>query len=205
MLGSTPSPSSKSEDTSITPPEAWGGEKLSDKYAHMRAFPSRLGILTANQASSSFPPDLFATLNQTSLGSSANPSSNFANLQTKDISLNQDISLGALDSYSLPASMSPGVKGVLGGLAATDPLASSGRKYTSYAQRINGTSPVTGSPKIKKTELEPREIFNNLLSKPDNSAAIVIPALNVRCQIFDARYIIIILSAVILDHILCVP
>ena len=38
MLGSTPTPtpSSKSEDSSITPPEAWGGERLSDKYTHLR-------------------------------------------------------------------------------------------------------------------------------------------------------------------------
>ncbi|KAJ4719943.1 protein NEDD1 [Melia azedarach] len=56
LLGSTPAPSSKSEDSSITPPEAWGGEKLSDKFAHLCQplnLPSRFGMSSSSGPTSS--------------------------------------------------------------------------------------------------------------------------------------------------------
>ncbi|PRQ38117.1 hypothetical protein RchiOBHm_Chr4g0410231 [Rosa chinensis] len=47
LLESIPAPYSKSEDSSITPPEAWGGERLSDKYTNLlqpNIMPSRFGM-----------------------------------------------------------------------------------------------------------------------------------------------------------------
>ncbi|KAF9674679.1 hypothetical protein SADUNF_Sadunf10G0152000 [Salix dunnii] len=54
--GSTPSPSSKSEDSSITPPEAWGDERLSDKTAHLHQplnLPSRCAMTSGSSTSGS--------------------------------------------------------------------------------------------------------------------------------------------------------
>ncbi|KAJ6357653.1 hypothetical protein OIU78_005489 [Salix suchowensis] len=51
--GSTPSSSSKSDDSSITPPEAWGDERLSDKTANLHQplnLPSRFAITSGSSA-----------------------------------------------------------------------------------------------------------------------------------------------------------
>lgn len=172
MLGSTPSPSSKSDDSSITPPEAWGGEKPSDKYAHMRTLPSRMGIFaSSSQATGSFLaglPDM-STTSQTSISSSTSSSFSYANLRTKDISLNQESSIGQ---------------------ANPDPPASLTRRFSTYAERISttsaysdGTSSSMASPKVKKTGAETRELFGGTLSKPDASTTMEIgglPMVNVR-------------------------
>ncbi|XWS07705.1 hypothetical protein CRYUN_Cryun41cG0012800 [Craigia yunnanensis] len=42
--GSTPPPSFKSEEASITPPEAWGGEKIYDKFTLLHQLPSHFGM-----------------------------------------------------------------------------------------------------------------------------------------------------------------
>lgn len=192
-MSSTPSPSSKSEDSSITPPEAWGGEKPSDKYTHLRSLPSRFGMFASSSQTAgsvlSGLPDLSST-SQTSISSSTTSNFSYANLRNKDVSLNQESSIDLpehLSSSSGPTSL--GTKGILANL---DPSASLAlpRRFSTYAERISttssfsdGTSLSTGSPKIKKTGAEREELFSSLLSKSDTSAAVepgILPAINVR-------------------------
>jgi protein NEDD1 len=200
-LGSTPTPSLKSEDLSITPPEAWGGEKLPDKYAHLLqqgTLTSRLGMLApAGQSSGSMfsgLQDLSLSLSQTSISSLANSNFSFANLRTRDVSSNQETSLGVPEHLS-SSSMSPslGNKGITG-QANLDSLGPASltlpRRYSTYAERIStassfsdGTSLSGGSPKLKKTGAETREeLLNSLLAKSDTMVATesgILPTVNV--------------------------
>lgn len=187
-MGSTPPPSSKSEDSSITPPEAWGGEKLTDKYTYPNQpvnLPSRLGMLSsAGQTAGSMlsgmqdTPSSTGTIYYTSSGVS------YANLRAKDASASQETSSGFTDhtfSTSLPLSIN--TKTSLG-QANTDsprildsPRMSFPRRST-YAERISTTSTFSdgvslsvGSPKIKKSGAETKEdLLNSLLLKSDISA-----------------------------------
>ncbi|KAG5237526.1 transducin family protein [Salix suchowensis] len=73
--GSTPSSSSKSDDSSITPPEAWGDERLSDKTANLHQplnLPSRFAITSGSSALGSMfsgLQDLPSSTSQTGTGS----------------------------------------------------------------------------------------------------------------------------------------
>ncbi|KAJ6311816.1 hypothetical protein OIU77_013545 [Salix suchowensis] len=75
--GSTPSSSSKSDDSSITPPEAWGDERLSDKTANLHQplnLPSRFAITSGSSALGSMfsgLQDLPSSTSQTELISSS--------------------------------------------------------------------------------------------------------------------------------------
>lgn len=189
-MGSTPPPSSKNDDSSITPPEAWGGEKLSDKYAYTRQpvnAPSRFGLLASGGQTAG---SLFSGLQDTSssMGISSYTSSglSFANLSTKDVSTSQDTSLGFTDhmlSTSLPLSIN--TKASLGQANIDSPrihdsprMSPFPRRFSTYAERISTTSTFTdgvslsvGSPKIKKSGAETREeLLNSLLLKSDISA-----------------------------------
>ncbi|XP_062092605.1 protein NEDD1 isoform X1 [Humulus lupulus] len=194
MLGSTPSPSSKSEDSSsITPPEAWGGERPSDKYAHLRTLPSRLGMFASSSQTTgslfSGLPDLSST-SQATISSSTNSNFSYANLRNKDISLNQESSI-ALPEHLTSSSMamSPSTKAIVG-QANLDPSASPSlpRRFSTYAERISTTSSFsdgaslsTGSPKVKKTGVEREELFSSILSKSEASAALelgILPTIN---------------------------
>ncbi|ONI24452.1 hypothetical protein PRUPE_2G241200 [Prunus persica] len=193
LLESTPAPSSKSEDSSITPPEAWGGERLSDKYTHLRqpiTFPSRFGMSAQTSGSIlSGLPDMSLTASLTSISSSANLGSSYPNLRTKDVSSNQETSLGFPEHISSSAMpMSPGNKGIMGHLDSPTSLALP-RRFSTYAERISTTSSyndrtslAVGSPKTKKTGAEGREeLLNSLLSKSDSSTATesgILPAMN---------------------------
>lgn len=197
---STPTPSSKSEDSSITPPEAWGGEKLSDKLAHLRQplnLPSRFGTLTSGglMSGSTFSglQDLSSSSSQTSMSSFTSFNRSFSNLQTKDISVNQETSTGLSEQISSSSmSLSLGTKGIMGPAILEAPGPASlalPRRFSTYAERISTTSSFSdgislsvGSPKTKKTGIETREDLLNSLLRSDTSSvteAGILPAMNV--------------------------
>ncbi|XP_027331322.1 protein NEDD1 isoform X2 [Abrus precatorius] len=189
LVGSTP-PSSKSEDSSITPPEAWGGERLTDKYAFPRQpvnVPSRFGMLASGgQTAGSTFSGLQDTSSSVAISSYTSSSLSFANLRAKDASTSQETSLGFTDhmfSTSLPLSIS--TKTSLGQanvdsprIVASPRMSSFPRRFSTYAERISttstfsdGVSLTVGSPKIKKSGAETREeLLNSLLLKSDVSA-----------------------------------
>ncbi|KAL5126791.1 Protein NEDD1 [Glycine soja] len=190
LLGSTPPPpSSKNEDSSITPPEAWGGERLSDKYAYTRQpvnAPSRFGVLaSAGQTAGSMLSGLQDTSSSVGVSSYTSSSLSFANLRAKDASSSQETSLGFTD-HMFSAPMSINTKTSLG-QAIDSPkildsprMSSFNRRFSTYAERISTTSTLSdgvslsvGSPKIKKSGAETREeLLNSLLLKSDISAPI---------------------------------
>ncbi|KAL5733144.1 hypothetical protein ACOSP7_032485 [Xanthoceras sorbifolium] len=200
QLTSTPSPTSKSEDSSITPPEAWGGEKLADKIVHLRQplnLPSRFGTLTSGGLTSgsmySGLHDTSSSFGQTNMSSLTNSNPSYENLRTKDVFPNSDTpSLGFPEHLSSSlTSLSLGTKGISGSVGDSPRTTSLTlpRRFSTYAERISttsafsdGTSLSVGSPKTKKTGAETREeLLNNLLSRSDASAATepgTLPAIN---------------------------
>lgn len=187
LLGSTPAPSSRNEDSSITPPEAWGGERLSEKYAHLRqpaTLPSRFGMLgTGAQSSGSMfsgLQDVSSSFSQTNISSLTNSNFSYANLRSKDLASNQETSLVFPDHLSSSSmSLSLGTKGITGQVNIDSPSLILPRRYSTYAERIStasslndGTSSSVGSPKLKKTGAETREeLLNSLLAKSDTTVA----------------------------------
>ncbi|KAM1183016.1 hypothetical protein ACFX19_001441 [Malus domestica] len=179
LLESTPAPSSKSEDPSITPPEAWGGERFSDKFRQPITFTSRIGMSAQTSGPTlSGLPDMSLT-------------AKFANLRTKDLSSIQETSLGFPEHISSSAMpMSPGNKALLGQANLDSPTSLTlPRRFSTYAERISTTSNFSdrtslavSSPKTKKTGAEGREeLLNSILSKSDTSTATesgVLPAMN---------------------------
>ncbi|KAK7385727.1 hypothetical protein VNO78_31546 [Psophocarpus tetragonolobus] len=192
LVGSTPPPSSKNEDSSITPPEAWGGERLSDKYAYARQpvnVPSRFGMLTSvGQTAGSVLSGLQDASSSVGVSSYTSSSLSFANLRAKDVSTSQETSLGFTDhmfTTSLP--LPNNTKTSLGPATVDSPkildsprMSSFNRRFSTYAERISTTSTFSdgvslsiGSPKIKKSGAETREeLLNSLLLKSDASAPI---------------------------------
>ncbi|KAK7321541.1 hypothetical protein VNO77_32292 [Canavalia gladiata] len=189
LVGSTP-PSSKSEDSSITPPEAWGGERLTDKYAYPRQpvnVPSRLGILASgSQTAGSTFSGLQDASTSVGISSYTSSSLNFANLRAKDGSTSQETSLAFTDHmFSTALPLSVNTKTTLGQANVDSPrihdsprMSSFPRRFSTYAERISTTSTFSdgvslsaGSPKIKKSGAETREeLLNSLLLKSDISA-----------------------------------
>lgn len=162
---SSPVSSNTIEPSTITPPEAWGGERVSDKFARSRqqmTLPSRFATLTSSSSISSGYmmtgfQDLSLPLSQTSISLRARD--NFSSQETP--LANTEIPFGS-------TSVSLGVKGNTesSGLALTQT-----RRFSSYAERIStnpsfsdGTSNVVGSPKIKKTGAETSEEILNSFS-----------------------------------------
>ncbi|XP_011036044.1 PREDICTED: uncharacterized protein LOC105133578 isoform X2 [Populus euphratica] len=199
--GSTPTPSSKSEDSSITPPEAWGGERLSDKIAHLRQplnLPPRFGMASGSSTSGSMfssLQDLPSSTSQTSMSSLTSSSRGFSNLRARDVSLNQETSVGFPEHISSSSMfLSLGAKGITGpaNLETSGPASLNlPRRFSTYAERISttssfsdGTSLSVGSPKTKKTGVETREeLLNSLLLRSDALAVTepgIVPAMNVR-------------------------
>ncbi|CAI9295942.1 unnamed protein product [Lactuca saligna] len=162
-ISQPPSSSPKSEEpSSITPPEAWGGERLSDKFIRpprqQVSLPSRFAAMTSSSTGS-----MLTGLEDLSSGLPP-----LANLRVYDSSStsNQDSPL---------ASLSVGIKGSLESSTPT-------RRFSSYAERIStnpsfsdGTSTAVGvgSPKMmKKTGGETREeLLNSLTPRHDMSSA----------------------------------
>ncbi|WOG93970.1 hypothetical protein DCAR_0313260 [Daucus carota subsp. sativus] len=195
QLISTPTSSMSGDSSSITPPEAWGGERLSDKFNHARqsvtAFPSRFATLSSTSMSSG---SMFSGLQDLSLSSSQMSTSSLvdaqlglANLRTKEITSNQDANVGLSEHVPFNfTSLSQTAKGIPGqaNLESLPP-----RRFSSYAERISttpsfseGASMSVGSPKIKKTGTETREeLVSSMLYRSDVSFAAEagnIPSLN---------------------------
>ncbi|KAF2296146.1 hypothetical protein GH714_036350 [Hevea brasiliensis] len=189
--GSTPTPSSKSEESSITPPEAWGGERLSDKLTHLRQplnVPSHFGMLT----SGSFQ-DLPSSTSQTIMSSLTISNMSFSNLCPRDVSSNQESSMGFSElSSSSSMSQSLSTKSIIGQTNLDVPGSGAltlPRRFSTYAERIStassfidGNSLSVSSPKTKKTGAETREeLLSSLLSRSDTSAVTeqgILPAVN---------------------------
>ncbi|CAL0307620.1 unnamed protein product [Lupinus luteus] len=187
LVGSTPLPCSKNEDSSITPPEAWGGEKLSDKYNFSRQpinASSHFGMLASG---AQIAGSMFSGLQSTSSSMGIGSSLSYANLRSKDISTSQETSLGFPDHlFSASSSLSINTKTSLGQAANIDSprildsprMSPFPRRFSTYAERISTTSTFgdgvslsVSSPKIKKSGAETREeLLNSLLSKSDISA-----------------------------------
>ncbi|KAK4734108.1 hypothetical protein R3W88_008369 [Solanum pinnatisectum] len=179
QLSSTPISSRGDDSSSITPPEAWGGERLSDRLSHLR-LPSRFAISTSGPLApgtmlSGLQDNFPATQSISSLTSS---SLSLANLRIKE-NPNEETILGSSEHVS-STSFSVGTKGITG-QGTLDSLGSTmslPRRFSSYAERI-GTTPSfsdgtlsAGSPKTKKTGAETREeLLNSLLSRSDTSSA----------------------------------
>lgn len=202
QLGSTTPQSSKSEDSSTTPPEAWGGEKVLDKYAHIRqplTLPSRLGTLAGSQTSGSMFSfqDFPSSVSPTSISSLTNSNFDYTNLRSKDASNIQETPLGYSElPPSSSLSLSFGPKGVMGQTTVESSGTASltlPRRLSTYAERISTTSSFSdgpsisvGSPKTKKTGVETKEeLLSSLLSRSQTSAALepgTLPTINVSIQ-----------------------
>ncbi|KAJ6772708.1 PROTEIN NEDD1 [Salix koriyanagi] len=162
--GSTPSSSSKSDDSSITPPEAWGDERLSDKTANLHQplnLPSRFAITSGSSALGSMfsgLQDLPSSTSQTGTGSLTNSSCSFSNLHTMDVSLNQETSMGfpeLISSSSMP--LSSGTKGIMGlaSLEASGPASlNQPRRFSTYAERISTTASFSDGASLSLRTLE---------------------------------------------------
>ncbi|XP_010452509.1 PREDICTED: protein NEDD1 isoform X1 [Camelina sativa] len=185
----TPTASSKSEDSALTPPEAWGGdkfsekfnqlanEKFSDKFSHLHA-PSRLAVSSTSASTSgsmfSSSRDFHLSFGQTNL---TNVSSEFP--RSRDFSSTFDTS-STLTDNNLPSSPMF-TKGIAapGNIDSLRLSPNFTRRFSTYAERISTTSSFSdgasltlGSPKIKKTGAETREeVLNNLLPRPETVAA----------------------------------
>ncbi|KAK1355271.1 Transducin/WD40 repeat-like superfamily protein [Heracleum sosnowskyi] len=186
QLISTPTSSMSGASSSITPPEAWGGERLSDKLNHARqsvTFPSRFATLpyTSMSSGSMFSglQDLSLSTSQMSTSSLADANLGLPNLRTKNITPNQDTSIGL--SEHVPFNFTTqGAKGISGQANLENLTAfTAPRRFSSYAERISttpsfseGASMSVGSPKTKKTGTETREeLVNSMLSRSDVSFA----------------------------------
>ncbi|PIA53929.1 hypothetical protein AQUCO_00900476v1 [Aquilegia coerulea] len=192
LLGSTYTPPSKSKDSlPVTPPEAWGGEGLYDKFDRQPfTFPSRFGMLTSGALTSSSMAGLHNSLSSTgqmSMGSLANVGPSYPYLQMKDISSNVETLSGVAENAHFSSmAKSLGTKGVTAQASIESP-SSFPRRLSTYAERISTTpsfsdgTTLTGSPKAKKTGTETREEINMLL-KSDTPAATIggmLPTINV--------------------------
>ncbi|KAJ8528449.1 hypothetical protein K7X08_022141 [Anisodus acutangulus] len=184
-LSSTPIPSRSDDSSSITPPEAWGGERLSDRLSHLRqsgSMPSRFAISTSGPLA---PGTMLSGLQDTfpatqSISSLTSSSLSLANLRIKENSHEETFQGSPEHVPSSSTSFSVGTKGITG-QGTLDSLGSTmslPRRFSSYAERIS-TAPSfsdgslsVGSPKTKKTGAETREeLLNSLLSRSDTSSA----------------------------------
>lgn len=181
MESVAPPPSSKDDASAITPPEAWGGEKLSEKYTYLRQSinaPSRFGTLASGvQTAGSMSSGLQAS-SSSDVTSLTTSNINFANLRSKDVSSSQETSLGFPDHLS--NSLSINTKSILGQVNLDSPRISAlSRRFSTYAERISTTSTFSdgvslsvGSPKVKKSGAETKEeLLNSLLLKSDTSVS----------------------------------
>ncbi|KAL3341743.1 hypothetical protein AABB24_025985 [Solanum stoloniferum] len=179
QLSSTPTSSRGDDSSSITPPEAWGGERLSDRLSHLR-LPSRFAISTSGPLA---PGTMLSRLQDNfpatqSISSLTSSSLSLANLRIKE-NPNEETILGSSEHAS-STSFSVGTKGITG-QGTLDSLGSTmslPRRFSSYAERISTTPSFSdgtlsvGSPKTKKTGAETREeLLNSLLSRSDTLSA----------------------------------
>lgn len=195
QLISTPTSSTTSASSSITPPEAWGGERLSDKLNHARQIPSRFATLSYTGMSSgsmfSGLQDLSLSTSQMSASSLTDANLGLANLRTKNITSNQDTGIGFSEHvpFNFTTQGAKGISGQANLESLSTAFTTAPRRFSSYAERIStapsfseGASMSVGSPKTKKTGTETRELLNGMLSRSDVSSAAEaanLPSLNV--------------------------
>ncbi|KAG8380755.1 hypothetical protein BUALT_Bualt06G0049000 [Buddleja alternifolia] len=176
QLTSTPATSHTDDSSSITPPEAWGGERyIPHRQASINML-SRFSTLTSTSSSSGLMlsglQDSQSTSSLTSSGLS------LANLRSRE-TLNQETPLGFPDAVSSPV----GAKSITG-LDNLGPALSHPRRFSSYAERISATPSFTdasvGSPKSKKTGAETREELLRLSRSemPSVTGTSVLPTTN---------------------------
>ncbi|GFP81752.1 protein nedd1 [Phtheirospermum japonicum] len=179
----TPSPVSTHTDDSpsITPPEAWGGEKLSDKLSHHRqsiSMPSRFATLASTSSSSSA---LMLSGFQDSGPTNQSTSSLTSGLSLSNLRSREPPNHETLLGYSEAVSSPVGTKGFTpqANFDNLGPALSLPRRFSSYAERIGATPSFSdassfpvASPKSKKTGAETREeLLNSLLSKSEMTSA----------------------------------
>ncbi|KAK4487842.1 hypothetical protein RD792_003578 [Penstemon davidsonii] len=155
----TPVSTRANDSSSITPPETWGGERLSDKFVHYLRqsinMPSRFELLTSTNASSGLQDSVRSTSSLTS-GLSLN------SLITRQTS-NQETPIVSSEALSSPLA----TKNIItwqNNLDTLGPALSFPRRLLRYAERIGTTPSLSdaspfqlGSPKSKKTGTETRE------------------------------------------------
>lgn len=173
------SPVKTEEPSSITPPEAWGGERVSDKFARSRqqgTLPSRFATLASSSSMSS--GSMMTGLQDISLPSSQTG----INFRLRDNSFSQESPLAYTDVPFGSTSISLGMKGNMdsSGLALTQT-----RRFSSYAERIStnpsfsdGTVSAVGSPKVKKTGAETKEELLNSFSPRHEMPAVSEPGIS---------------------------
>lgn len=196
---SSPASSSKSEESAITPPEAWGGERLSERLSNLRQplnYPSRFGMPTSSSLTSgslfSGLQELSTSTSQPSMSALTDANLIYANIRNKDFSTNQETKAGTSESIPLRTLSLPlGMKADVGQTNPESPRASLNlpRRFSTYAERISTASSFTdgmtfsGSPKVKKTGAESREeLLPSLLQRSDllgASESRILPTINV--------------------------
>ncbi|CAN4123337.1 unnamed protein product [Withania somnifera] len=185
QLSSTPISSQGDDSSSITPPEAWGGERLSDRLSHLRQsgnMPSRFAISTSGPLA---PGTMLSGLHDNfpatqSISSLTSSSLSLGNLRIKENSYEETSLVLSEHVPSSSTSFSVGTKGITG-QGTLDSLGSTmslPRRFSSYTERISTTPSFSdgtlsvSSPKTKKTGAETREeLLNSLLSRSDMSSA----------------------------------
>ncbi|KAK4431728.1 protein NEDD1 [Sesamum alatum] len=180
QLATTPASTNTDDSSSITPPEAWGGLRLSDKLSHQRQsinMPSRFATLTSTSLSSGLMlSGLQDSVSPNLSTSSLTSGLSLANLRSRDTP-NQETSLRSPEAVSSPL----GTKSITGQVNLDNlvPALSLPRRFSSYAERIGATpsfsdasSLPVGSPKSKKTGAETREeLLSSLLSRSEMPSA----------------------------------
>ncbi|KAK9672061.1 hypothetical protein RND81_12G073600 [Saponaria officinalis] len=189
LPGFSTAATSKSDDSSsLTPPEARGGERLSDKLALFRQTgykPSRFSMLTSGSTSTS----MFSGLQDSSLETrsalnySTGSSPFTESFRSNDVASAQETSLG-ISGHVPFSSLSQNIGSKFVAAQPNREFAvpsswSPSRKLSTYAERIStslahndGVSASLGSPKIKKTGVETREeLRNSFLSRSATSSA----------------------------------
>ncbi|CAA2934560.1 NEDD1 isoform X2 [Olea europaea subsp. europaea] len=182
------SASTYGDDSSITPPESWGGERFSDKLIHLRQSvnaPSRFSMLTSSSLSSG---SMLSGSQDVNLPTSQSTSSLTSNMGLAKLRVRETSHQETLLATSEHLSPSLGTKGFTGkgNADSLSPAFSLHRRFSSYAERIGATpsfsDAAVGSPKTKKTGAETREeLLNSLLSRSGMSSATeagVVPTIN---------------------------
>ncbi|KAK4487841.1 hypothetical protein RD792_003577 [Penstemon davidsonii] len=160
----TPVSTRADDSSSITPPEDWGGERLSDKYLHQ-------------QRQSINMPTRFALLTSTNASSGSMSSGLQVGLRSTRETSNQETPLVSSEALSSPLATKNFMSGQ-NNLDTLGPALSIPRRFLSYAERIGATPSLSdaspfqlGSPKSKKTGAETREeLLNSVLSRSEMSS-----------------------------------
>ncbi|KAL7146904.1 hypothetical protein ABFS83_06G073400 [Erythranthe nasuta] len=181
QLTTSPASTRTDDSTSVTPPEAWGGERLADKFnlhRHSINMPSRSATLTSTSSASALMLSGLqdsVTANQST--SSLTSGLTLANLRSSREANNHETLLASSEAVSSP--LSTKIMAAQANLDNLGPSLSLPRRFSSYAERIGATSSfgdassfAAGSPKSKKTGAETREeLLNSLLSRSEMPSA----------------------------------